>query len=416
MTRSHEGGHPGHQPRTLRRPAARAGLGVALIVVCAACGLGADAERTRGDAVPAVCGPLRVAGQAIVYPDGSRFTWTGITAFALLDQIADGRSDDTDAFMRWARGRGFNLVRVLAMANSLFRLPPADGLAALPRLLEMAAQHDLYVEVVALADTRAYGMDRDALRAQVAAVAQVSARYPNALVQIANEHAHPTQVDALHDPAFVSSLASAIPAAVLYTDAPPPDDRATRPQGMYLTRHLDRGGDPWAMVSRVRVLAGLSTAVRKPVVSDEPIGAAERREPGRRLADPAVFFAMGALGRIFGVGTTFHCEDCLQARVPGRVQQECADAFIKGTTLVPDDVSPAFHDARAPGSPVADAAVGRGVVQVYSGVAGARGWTLALGLRGDPAIAWAPGWSPTRVVYDKPGIRVWEIARRTPTR
>ena len=65
----------------------------------------------------------------------------------------------------------------------------------------------------------------------------------------------------------------------------------------------------------------LSRRTGKFVVDSEPIGAAEVPQPSRRDNEPAAFFAQGLLARIFDVGTTFHCEDCLVARVPGPVQQ-----------------------------------------------------------------------------------------------
>ncbi len=67
-------------------------------------------------------------------------------------------------------------------------------------LFEMAARRGLYVEIVALADSAHYGMDLAALRRQVSATGGIAAGYPNVVVQVANEHYHPTQSGELHDP------------------------------------------------------------------------------------------------------------------------------------------------------------------------------------------------------------------------
>ena len=61
-----------------------------------------------------------------------------MTAFALVDLIADGRPADAAAFMAWAARTGFTIVRVLAMNRGGMDLAPADGLRALPRTLAMA--------------------------------------------------------------------------------------------------------------------------------------------------------------------------------------------------------------------------------------------------------------------------------------
>jgi len=55
------------------------------------------------------------------------------------------------------------------------------------------------VEIVALADTARLGMTAGGLREQVASVGEIAAGHPNAVVQIANEHYHPTQSRELHD-------------------------------------------------------------------------------------------------------------------------------------------------------------------------------------------------------------------------
>ncbi len=99
--------------------------------------------------------PLRIDGRWIGRTDGQPWRWRGITAFALAAQVAQGREADAVAFMDWAEAHGFTLLRVLAMCEWL-HLSPEQGRAALPRVLELAAERGLYVEVVALADTASF--------------------------------------------------------------------------------------------------------------------------------------------------------------------------------------------------------------------------------------------------------------------
>jgi hypothetical protein len=257
-----------------------------------------------------------------------------VTAFALLEQIAHGRRQDADAYLRWARATGFNLVRVLATAKVLFDLPPEEGRRHLDTLFRMAAERGLYVMVVALADTAERGMSPAGLHEQVAAVGAAAAVHPNAVVEIANEHYHPTQTRALHDPGTLRTLAALLPAQVLYTESAAAEDLDVQPQGAFITRHLSRAGTPARMLDRVPLLGKLAMETGKPVVNGEPIGAAERNEPGRRLADPGFFRDLARRTSASGLaGGTFHCQDGMFARVPGPVQQACARAWVQGATV-----------------------------------------------------------------------------------
>ena len=321
------------------KPRRVAGAMLALVALSCAAGMPASdpnsaaASNLRPD-TPAACGRLSTRGTDIVCSDGTRFQWRGVTGFALLEQIAHGRAQDADGFMRWARATGFNLVRVLAMAEVLFDLSPEEGRRHLDTLFEMAAERGLYVEIVALADTARRGMTPAGLREQVAAVGSAAAAHSNAVVQIANEHYHPTQVPALHDPAALRALAAMLPAQVLYTESAAADDMAVQPQGAFITRHLSRGGTPAQMLERVALLGNLAVETGKPVVNGEPIGAAERAEPGRRLVDPGFFRELARRTSAAGLaGGTFHCQDGMFARIPGPVQQACALAWVQGAAI-----------------------------------------------------------------------------------
>ena len=88
------------------------------------------------------------------------------------------------------------------------------------------------------------------------------------------------------------------------------------------------------MLERVDLLRRLAVETGKPVVNDEPIGAGERDEPGRRLSDPGFFRDLASRGVAAGLaGGTFHCEDCLQAKVPGPLQQRSARAWVEGASV-----------------------------------------------------------------------------------
>lgn len=275
--------------------------------------------------------PLRIAGPA--FQSGAlTFEWRGISAFRLVEMVARGREQDAVAFLDWARANDVTVVRVFAMAQHLFQLSPADGLAALPRLLELARDRDRRVEIVALVDTAQSQVD---LEGHVRSVGAMAVKFSNALLEVANEPGHQTQDRRLHDPAFVRRLAALVPADVpVALGSAEYDPRFA--DGDYATYHFPRrsSDDGWGHVMALAEGAAFVERWQKPVVSDEPIGAADSLQPGRRDNDPRRFRAAAALTRLAGLHATFHHEGGLQGRVPTGRELQCFEAWRGGLDLV----------------------------------------------------------------------------------
>ena len=280
---------------------------------------------------------VRVSGTRFVNADGSIFHWRGATAFRLIEQIARGREADAVAYLDWAKSSGITVVRVLTMARHLFELTPADGVAALPRLLTLAASRGVHVEVVALADTAEYDLDTAGIDAHVAAVGKIAAAHPNAFLEIANEPFHHTQHTSLHDRATLARLASLIPdeVVVAYGSDIKPE---TSGGGDYVTVHMPRGGAPWKHVVALAAGAALVSSYQRPVVSDEPIGVAAEAARGRRDNSPERMRAAALLTRMTGMHATFHHEAGLQGRIPEGIEGECFDAWREAWTLLPERI------------------------------------------------------------------------------
>ncbi|HYN05767.1 MAG TPA: hypothetical protein VES67_00110 [Vicinamibacterales bacterium] len=358
---------------------------------------------------PTACGRLRADVRSLVCADGSLFRWRGVTAFRLVDLIADGREAEAVRYLDWADRSGFNVVRVLATLCCWFDLPPPAGQKALPRLLALAGQRGMYVQIVALAGTAPHERSID-LEAQVKAVGEIAAAHEHAIVEIANEPEHSTQDKRLHDLAYVDRLAALVPAEVLTIGGSARVDHAvTSPLGDLVTRHLSRLDNPWEMMQRVRGLDHVAQATARPVLSGEPFGAGETRVPGTRETDPDLFFTYGALCRVFELSCNFHLEAGLNAVQPGPIQQAAADAFIAGSQAVPDDWRLTFRDLGSPESPISRAHLGRARA-VYSGLAGNEGLTVAFGVRGDLELQWR-GYQPTATLRDRPAVKAWRIRR-----
>jgi hypothetical protein len=151
--------------------------------------------------------------------------------------------------------------------------------------------------------------------------------------------------------------------------------------------------------------------LKKPVVSDEPIGAGFKSQPGRRDDAPARFRAAALLTRLAGLGSTFHYEGGLQAKIPESRELDCFTAWDEAWSLLPADVESQgrFAASGTQGSTVQGfdrkAALG-----VFERIAADRGWVLAVG-PGDPALKLAPGWKIAETKTFE-GMRLVSVARQ----
>ncbi|OFW08528.1 MAG: hypothetical protein A3H96_15175 [Acidobacteria bacterium RIFCSPLOWO2_02_FULL_67_36] len=337
---------------------------------------------------------LRTDGVTFRTPDGQVFHWRGITAFRLLEYTAHGQEADAEAFLAWAASRDLTVVRVLAMGAGWMSLSPSDGRAALPRLLDLAARHGLYVEIVALAGSADIAVDP---AEQVAAIGRIAAAHANAVLELANEPTHPTQAREVHEPQALARFASAIRNVPVALGA---DEGEGFAAGDYVTWHVPRDVrfDGWGHVLEIARGAEMLRRWKKPLVSDEPIGAGPIYDAGRRDTDPARFRAAGLLTRLAGLGATFHYEAGLHARVPTGRELECFNAWNEAWTVLPDDIetSGVFHRAGDGGAAVASFDSGAALA-VFERQRADTAWVIAVGVRGDPGLKWAPGWQPSEV-------------------
>jgi hypothetical protein len=232
----------------------------------------------------------------------------------------------------------------------------------------------------------------------------------NVLREVANEPWHPTQGGRL-SPQRCLDLAQRMAGPVSFGAAQ--DDEATDYDGgQFCGPHLDRGRDKWNQVRRVREME----TKRLACINQEPIGAAEASEPGRRESDPSVFFTMGVLNRLFSLGGIFHSQDGLNAVPLGPNQRQCAEAFLAGSRVWPGTDRLQYLNVGHGGSPVTAARFNEGraeegCTRAYSGVWGDTGLTVALGVVGNSGLTWGNGWRPVEVLAERPGVIVWRLAR-----
>ena len=338
---------------------------------------------------------LRVSGQQFVTADGRPFVWRGITAFRLLEYVAHGREPEADRFLAWAHGRGLTVARVFAMGRNVLDLSPADGRAALPRLLEIAARHRMIVEVVALADTRDVPVDRDQ---HLAALGGIIDKHGNAVLEVANEPVHPTQAPDVQKFDVLARLRTRVPATV-----PVALGSIERGDGFaagdYVTWHVPRltSHEGWGHVLAIADGVSMARQLEKPLVSDEPIGAGPRFEPGRRDDSPARFRAAALLTRLAGLGATFHYEGGLQAKIPAGRELECFNAWNEAWSLLPAGLERAgvFRRAGDPGAAVTSYA-GERALGVFERQTGNTARVIVIDPRPGFSASWSAGWRVTR--------------------
>ena len=355
---------------------------------------------------------LRADGRRLVDESGRPFVWRGITGFRAVELVATGRATAADSFFAWARAQDASVVRVLTMSANLFRLAPDAGVAALPKTLELAARHGLYVEVVGLADTASIQVDH---RTHMRAVGAACAARPNCLIEIANEPRHPTQDSRVGDPAYLRELRSVVPRSVpvaLGAAHGGDDESAEFAGGDYVTVHGNRADDEspadpadragWRWVGRIAAQRALSERTGKFVVNDEP-----RRDDltaGKHLA-------VALLCRVMGVGDTFHYSGGLQADVATGAELAALAARRRGWSAIPPDFSSSSREVGASDAPVRSAD-SSAVVHVYSALRERDGYVVAIsGTATVPRVQWSDRWPKRQAVLSEHGVTLWKVSK-----
>lgn len=329
-------------------------------------------------------------------------TFRPIFTSALSILRPDRSDDDVRAFLDWAVATGFNGLRLFAGRLSWANQTAEGARARLPFVLAEAASRGLHVEVTAITDSKDGGY---AVGEHARAIGDLLTTAT--ILEIANEPWHSSQSDSVHGAGFLAGLGR----GVFALGAAQSDESDAMAGGSYVTVHLSRSRDKWNQVRRVRELENLSSATHKPVLNNEPIGADEQAQPGRRESDPAFFFCLGVLNRLFEVGGVFHSQAGLHADLPGPQQQRCAEAFVTGSRSIPTDDRLHFENAGWRTSPIKTARFTETVVRAYTGVSGDRAWTVLVGLTGDPGLVWQNGWAVSGTLATWPGVELLELHR-----
>jgi hypothetical protein len=265
-------------------------------------------------------------------------------------------------------------------------------------------------------------------------VEAVARQFPNVVLrEVGNEPWHPTQGGKL-GVSQCEALGAILRGARAY-GAAEDDESDAYAGGDFVAVHLSRARDKWNQVRRVRELLALSEATGKPCLNQEPIGADEQSIAGKRESDPAFYFTLGALNRLFlGGSGVFHSQSGLLAERLGPNQRRCAEAYLAGVHIWPgahrleyrntrhtQDTAP-FKDAdlrdeepTRNGQPNPFYNPDGTVIRLYAGIEadGRNGFGVGLGLIGSDAdhkIEMQHGWRRERI-GGMAGVDVYKVTR-----
>jgi hypothetical protein len=308
---------------------------------------------------------------------------------------------------------GFNAVRTFAGRLVWCGQEPHHAIERLPKFLEESHTRGLNCIIPALTDTLNTERGGEAFdrRAHAQAISEIVT--PFDILEWGNEPSDRKSQFELTS-SFLASLPRPAGVLVMMGAADNDQDNGNYADGNLVTRHLDRGRDIWNMIRRVNELRDSSSIIGKHVMSGEQIGADETDQPGRRCANPSVFYTSAALGQLFGVSTCFHSQDGLWAQPLGPNQRACAEAFMRGVRIIPKDRYE-YKNAGHSNSPVSGIVFNdghmdqAGCTRAYSGIIGNSGFTVELGCVGPSLINW--GWSGHTLIDELPNVRVYAVNR-----
>lgn len=281
-------------------------------------------------------GAIAVDRPIMVDQDGAIWQWKGFTDFLLLYRYLTGV--DIQPYLTERIGLGANVLRVLSMVawdDISPRFYPQDFPHYYTRIrdfVDLLADAGVRCEFTVFADAQIVMPDEDDRQAHLANVLDALDGCWNVFVEIANEPFKnlPGGDQEAIDLAAQAQGHGLLIASGEYSSWPP------APTADYGTTHCDRTED-WPRRCK-DLMDRCDESDDTPWLGDEPMGAAEQTEPGRRDADPNNHAWYAAGSAMFAPGATFHCDDGIHSNTPiGPQQTECARAFFWALDWVPNE-------------------------------------------------------------------------------
>lgn len=354
-------------------------------------------------------GFLRVAGVQFIDEHNSPWQYRGCTDFSLTWRFL--RGEEIDPILTDRIAVGCRVLRVFGMMENIAHLWPQEVPRYYQRIaafVDTVAARGLRVEFVVFADAtnkldgRRSVMPRLAdQQAHYARVVAALQRKWAVLLELCNE-CEQNGVDPQHferpPPPLIASRGSS------GGEQLPP-----MPAWSYTVRHGSRGPqwprdakgaldvrDGWSCSDDETKRGCVAFAgTHQPTVEDEPMGASEADQPGRRSSNPDDFAYFGATAALMSAGATFHSDAGIRSEPFGARQRACAIAMFQAMTFIPADAQtrPYQRGVAEGGTGIgemplehvdADGRRAEGALRTFCRGDGAREWCVAI----RPGPAW----------------------------
>lgn len=230
----------------------------------------------------------------------------------------------------------YKLPVIRIVPQSVFRTPRTleGGIDQLDAALAMLATQGRKALVVINCDTKEYGMDRNAVKANTSAINAVMVKHLSAVAAatLCNENSNGNEQPFMTDPFFLLELDGLVDARIplgwgcmFGRDVSP-----VAAGGSWIAHHSDRGLSP---DENGKIMAAAQQKFGKPVVDQEPLGLAEPGTPGQRTYDPNYGKQLGVAAKQYKLGgLIYHTQAGLRASVAefGPVHRAGAVALVEG--------------------------------------------------------------------------------------
>jgi hypothetical protein len=348
-----------------------------------------DGPRAQADPFPAEAGRLHTDGAVFRTASGGVWAWRGASGFLLFARYL--RGEDVTPQLDWARREGVNVLRVFA------RVPPANGwpawrdyehpdaradfAARLDAFFSLAAGRGLRVEYTVLT----YAAPLEDERRWLQQAFDAAGRHWNVFVEGANE----PEVNGIDVVAAMAGVdRRGVPASYGLYERPA---SGVLPALDYVTVHTPRDGRWPAHALDLLTYRDLA----RPVVGDEPMGAAEAARAGARSTAAADFASYFGACALVAAGCTLHVQAGLEGRAPGPdepVQRRVAAAVRAVWQAVPAAAQTGRRvEGGQPGFPLVWTR--GGALAGVASILGDRAWAVLVRAAGPPAPV--PPWRVT---------------------
>lgn len=277
-----------------------------------------------------VTGNIRISGRTFRNPDGSIYPWKSASDFRLLQYHYDGT--DISPILADRLGEGANMVRVFGMySGSIGVFDPSaypNYYVNLPGFADLLASTGLNLELTVFADAQNLPNfnELSEQRAHLLRVRDALISRSNVVLELCNE---PFQNG-------VTPSSHTRPVGLLSSAGSGQDETPDLPPWDYAGFHAPRDAE-WPR--KAHNAKDIADYLGRPVINDEPMGAAEAAIPGSRSDVPNDFYYFAATGMLLAGGGTFHSSNGVQSQIWQPTTRLCAQSFYGGLNAIPLDIT-----------------------------------------------------------------------------